>query len=162
MPVEGWVRVLFLFPMKGRKRLDRRLSEQDMRYRWPQERDNFSICIRYIQKATYFVREEGSGLHMKSGARAIEAPCRKLQGIFDRKEFGRFMIRPLPIPQAAGNTLALSVQAGFISTAASVPGPAIHAGPAGTGPPATAHPKPDRPRTHASFRFPGRAFAPIP
>jgi hypothetical protein len=34
----------------------------------------------------------------------------KLQGIFDRKECGLFMIRSLTPPQAAGNALAFAVQ----------------------------------------------------
>jgi len=40
----------------------------------------------------------------------IESPCSKLQGIFDRKECGPFMIRPLTPPQAAGNALAFALQ----------------------------------------------------
>jgi hypothetical protein len=37
-------------------------------------------------------------------------PCSKLQGIFDRTEYGLFMIRSLTPPQAAGNALAFAVQ----------------------------------------------------
>jgi hypothetical protein len=40
----------------------------------------------------------------------IEDPCSKLQGIFDRKECGLFMIRSLTPPQATGNALAFAVQ----------------------------------------------------
>jgi len=40
----------------------------------------------------------------------VEAPCSKLQGIFDRKECGLFMIRSLTPPQAAGNALAFAVK----------------------------------------------------
>jgi hypothetical protein len=45
----------------------------------------------------------------------IEEPCSKLQGIFDRKENGHFLIRSLTPPQAAGNALAVrfSSQASF-------------------------------------------------
>jgi len=38
---------------------------------------------------------------------SIEEPCSKLQGIFDRKECGHFLIRSLTLPQAAGLALAV-------------------------------------------------------
>jgi hypothetical protein len=41
---------------------------------------------------------------------AIEDPCSKLQGIFDRKEVCHFQIRSLTPQQAAGNALAFAVQ----------------------------------------------------
>ena len=40
----------------------------------------------------------------------IEAPCSKLQGIFDRKECRHFWIRSLTPQLAAGNALAIAVQ----------------------------------------------------
>jgi hypothetical protein len=40
----------------------------------------------------------------------LKIPCSKLQGIFDRKEYGLFMIRSLTPPQAAGRALAFAVQ----------------------------------------------------
>jgi hypothetical protein len=40
----------------------------------------------------------------------IEAPCSKLQGIFDCKESSHFQIRSLTLQQAAGNALAIAVQ----------------------------------------------------
>jgi hypothetical protein len=48
---------------------------------------------------------------MRSAGVVFEEPCRKLQGIFDRKEFSsNFDIRSLTPPQAAGNALAGAVQ----------------------------------------------------
>jgi hypothetical protein len=40
----------------------------------------------------------------------MEDPCRKGQGIFDRKEIYRFQIRSLTPEQATGNALAFAVQ----------------------------------------------------
>jgi hypothetical protein len=42
--------------------------------------------------------------------KAIEDPCHKLQGIFDREELCHFQIRSLTPQQAAGLALALAVQ----------------------------------------------------
>jgi len=41
----------------------------------------------------------------------FEEPCSKLQGIFDRKGCGHFLIRSLTPPQAAGNALAVRFNA---------------------------------------------------
>jgi hypothetical protein len=50
----------------------------------------------------------------KRGFRGVqstfEAPCSKLQGIFDRKECGLLLIHSLTPLQAAGNALAFAVQ----------------------------------------------------
>jgi hypothetical protein len=40
----------------------------------------------------------------------MEAPCSRLQGIFDRKKCGLFRICLLTPPQAAGYVLAFAVQ----------------------------------------------------
>ena len=40
----------------------------------------------------------------------MKIPCSKLQGIFDRKEYGLFYDSLAYPPQAAGNALAFAVQ----------------------------------------------------
>jgi len=54
--------------------------------------------------------EPGSGQSREKGKSGIEAPCRKQQGIFDRKEFFLILIRSLTPPQAAGDALTFAVQ----------------------------------------------------
>jgi hypothetical protein len=53
---------------------------------------------------------EGKRNHPGEFLGGLKIPCNKLQGIFDRKECGPFMIRALTPPQAAGNALAFAVQ----------------------------------------------------
>jgi hypothetical protein len=53
---------------------------------------------------------EGKRNHRGAFPEGLKIPCNKLQGIFDRKECGPFMIRSLTSPQAAGNALAFAVQ----------------------------------------------------
>jgi hypothetical protein len=58
----------------------------------------------------------------------IEEPCSKLQGIFDRKECCRFIIRSLTPQQATGNALAMAVQwLGKKSSLSVVPSPLCRA-----------------------------------
>jgi hypothetical protein len=53
---------------------------------------------------------EGKRNHPGEFSEGLKIPCNKLQGIFNRKECGLFMIRSLTPPQAAGNALAFAVQ----------------------------------------------------
>jgi hypothetical protein len=66
--------------------------------------------LRLSAPGVGYAVERGEAIVQESHYELIEAPCSKLQGIFDRKECGLLWIRSLPPPPAAGNALAFAVQ----------------------------------------------------
>ena len=63
-----------------------------------------------FQEVTFSSVYEDPTQPYKKWGIGIEAPCSKLQGIFDRKAICHFQIRSLTPQQAAGNALAFAVQ----------------------------------------------------